>query len=132
MANYGPEMAEQPGMTSAATLLSGSVAGRIEQVSGIRPVTLLIAFGIVLVTAIVMATGLAANGLRQQALATAESELGRIDSVLAAAVNRSLTAADAELAEIAARVESGDAAPFRDGAAQPPITELLRNKISHS
>src|SRR5205085_10781604 len=83
------------------------VARRIEQVSGIRPVTLLIAFGIVLITAILIATGIAANGLRQQALATSESELGRIGSLLAVASNRSLQAVGGQLENIAVQVSPG-------------------------
>src|SRR5260370_576999 len=87
-------------MVSVSAAPHSSVTGRIEQVSGIRPVTLLIAFGIVLITAILMATGIAANGLRRQGLAATESELGRIGSILAAAGNRSLQTVDAQLAPI--------------------------------
>lgn len=108
------------------------VARRIEQVSGIRPVTLLIASGIVLITAILTSTGVATNHLRQQALATAEGELGRIDSLLAEASNRSLNAVDARLADIADRVQQAGGAggaEFREAAATPQIAALLRSRV---
>src|SRR4029079_16414394 len=88
------------------------VARRIEQVSGIRPVTLLIAFGIVLIIVILIATGIAGDHLRRQALATTEGDLARIDSVLAEAGNRSLNAADAQLSDIARHLQ----AAAQDGA----------------
>jgi signal transduction histidine kinase len=50
---------------------------------GVRPVTLLIASGIVLIAAIVSVTGFAAGQLREQALANSESELARLDAMLA-------------------------------------------------
>src|SRR5713226_6920953 len=102
--NYAVEKGRATSMVSVSAGRHSSVTGRIEQVSGIRPVTLLIAFGIVLITAILIATGIAANGLRQQALAATESELGGIGSILAAAGNRSLQAVDAQLADIAEHV----------------------------
>src|SRR6266446_146227 len=89
------------------------VTRRIEEVSGIRPITLLIA------------SGIAPNHLREQALTTAASELARIDSVLAEASNRSLKVADARLAEVAGRISqaaAGDAARFREAVSAPEIT----------
>jgi hypothetical protein len=89
-----------------------------ESLSGMRPTTLLIATGIALVTAILMVVGIAANHLRQQALRTADSELARIDSVLAAASNASLDAISSRLADLAARLGRCLAArPIRAGAA---------------
>src|SRR5260370_23854170 len=132
MLNYALEMAEQPSMASTFQVPDTSVAGRIEQVSGIRPVTLLIAFGIVLITAILIATGIAANGLRRQALAATESELGRIGSILAVAGNRSLQTVDAQLADIAERVGPvGSAAGgnWREAATTPQNSALLRSKL---
>ena len=58
--------------------------------SGIRPVTLLIASSIVLVTVILIATGLAAGYLREQAIGIAETELARLDAVFAEVADRSL------------------------------------------
>jgi signal transduction histidine kinase len=111
------------------------VTRRIEEVSGIRPITLLIASGIALIAAILLVTGVAANHLREQALTTAASELARIDSVLAEASNRSLKVADARLAEVAGRLSqaaSGDAARFREAASAPEIGALLRSELGRS
>ena len=100
-------------MASIYAAQRSPVTQRIERASGIRPMTLLIAFGIVLITAILIATGIAANQLRQQALHTTESELGRIDSVLAEAIDRSFNVIDAQLAVVADRVHQAGGA---DGA----------------
>ena len=99
--------------------------------SGMRPITLLIATGIALVTAIVMVIGIAANHLRVQALHTANSELARVDSVLAAASNASLDAIASRLADLAARLQqnAGDnPASFRD-TAMPETVRLLREQL---
>src|SRR5882757_904079 len=108
------------------------VTRRIEEVSGIRPITLLIASGIALITAILLVTGIAANHLREQALTTAASELARIDSVLAEASNRSLKVADARLAEVAGRISqaaAGDAARLLEAVSAPEIGALLRSEL---
>ena len=102
------------------------VGRRIEEVSGIRPVTLLIASGIALITLVMIATGIAANNLRRQALATAESDLVRVDSVLAEALNRSLAAVNEPLGDIAARLAAGR---IRDTANAPEIDDLLRRQL---
>src|SRR6266705_6130184 len=110
------------GMVSFLAAPDGSVARRIEQVSGIRPVTLLIACGIVLITGILIATGLAANQLREEALSRTEIELGRIDSILVAATGRLLNAVDARLADVAEdllKAASGATTTLRDAAAAP-------------
>jgi signal transduction histidine kinase len=100
-------------MASLYAARRAPVTHRIEQVSGIRPMTLLIAFGIALITAILIATGIGSNQLRQQALHTTESELGRIDSVVAETIGRSFDVVDAQLAGIADRMSQGG---FADGA----------------
>src|SRR5215204_5819963 len=108
------------------------VTRRIEEVSGIRPVTLLIALGIALVTVILMVTGVAATHLRQQAIRTADGELARLGSVLAAASNRSFHVIDAQLAKISRQLgqpANPDAARFRDTASAPETQELLRSKL---
>lgn len=103
------------------------VTRRIEEVSGIRPVTLLIATGIALITAILLITGIAANHLRKQALDTADSDLARVSSLLAAASNRSFQVADSRLAEVADSLRpAANAGNFRDVAAAPQIAALLR------
>lgn len=107
------------------------VTRRIEEVSGIRPVTLLIAFGIVLIIVILMVTGIAANHLRVQALITAEDDLARVDTVLAEATSRSITAVDARLAGIANRIQPNqyNSVPFPDAAAAPETGALLRRAL---
>src|SRR3954452_9684716 len=108
-----------------------SVARRIELVSGIRPVTLLIAFGIVLITGILITTGIAAHQLREEALSRTEIELARIDSILVAATSRSLNTVDARLTDVADPLgrATGDAATVRDVAAGPDPLALLRGKL---
>jgi signal transduction histidine kinase len=109
------------------------VTQRIEEVSGIRPVTLLVAFGIILITTLLICTGIAANHLRGQALDTTESELGRIDGLLASSARLTFKAADARLAEIAARLKSpADVAALRDAAATPDIALLADASLSNS
>ena len=105
---------------------------RIEEISGIRPVTLLIATGIALITAVLMVTGIAANHLRQQALITAGSELARIDGILAAASNRILGGLDSRLSEIGERFQQagqGGAASYREAAAAPATASLLNDNV---
>src|SRR5579863_6757876 len=119
-------------MASLFVARHAPAARRVQQVSGIRPVTLLIASGIVLITAILIATGVAANHLRRQAISTTESELGRIDSVLAEAIDRSFNAVDAQLADIADRVrEAGvaDGGNLRGAVTAAQIGTLLHRKI---
>ena len=57
-----------------------------------RPLTLLIACGIVLATALLIVTGLVAGYLRQQTLKSSEAGLSQLDAVLVEAGNRSLLA----------------------------------------
>ena len=102
-----------------------------ESLSGMRPVTLLIATGIALITALLMVIGIAANHLRDQALHTAGSELTRIDSVLAAAGNDSLEVITSRLADLAARLEQNagdDAANFRT-TAMTEMAAALRSQL---
>src|SRR5690242_15817240 len=114
----------------AASAVAGQipVTRRIEEVSGIRPVTLLIASGIALITALVLLTGIALNHLREQALSAAANELTRIDSVLAKASERTLRIVDAQLAETGDAVQdamNSDSARFRDVATAPETGALL-------
>jgi signal transduction histidine kinase len=126
------EEALEQGMASLFAARDAPVARRIEEVSGIRPVTLLIAFGIVLITGILIATGIAADQLREQALSRLETELGGIDGVLAEATRRSLNTVDAQLAAVADHLHqaaSGDAATLREAAAAPETLALMRGKL---
>ena len=83
--------------------------------SSIRPVTLLIASGIVLVAAILVLTGLVAGHLREQALDAAQVEMGRLDAVVAAGAERSFAASDTVLKTLSGRLGRGET-PFADGA----------------
>jgi signal transduction histidine kinase len=119
-------------MVSFLAAPDGSVARRIEQASGIRPITLLIAFGIVLITGILIATGLAANQLREQALSRTEIELGRIDSILVAATGRLLNTVDGRLADVAddlRQAASGNPTALRAVATALPTPVLLHKKL---
>lgn len=114
--------------------LSGvrQVTRDIDQVPGIRPITVLIASGIVLIMAILIATGLAINHLRQQVLTTTDVELGQVDSVLAKAVNRWFNVVDAQLADVAERVHQAsgaDGTNFRQAAMTGQTGELLQSVI---
>ncbi len=119
-------------MVSFLVAPDGSVARRIEQMSGIRPVTLLIAFGIVLITGILIATGLATNQLREQAVSRTGTELGRIDGILVAATGRLLNTVDARLADVAddlRQTAAGDATTLREAATAPQNSALLLGKL---
>jgi signal transduction histidine kinase len=105
---------------------------RIEQVSSIRPITLLIATGIAMITGLLMVTGIAANHLRQQALVTAASELARIDGILAASTNRALASVDSQLAEVAEAVEKAQRAgpgSFGDAARSTETTAAMKAEL---
>jgi signal transduction histidine kinase len=102
-----------------------------ESLSGMRPITLLIATGIALITATLMVIGIAANHLREQALRTAGSELARIDSVLAAASTASLDVITSRLTDLAARLEQNAAADPANlrAAAMPETAAWLHDQL---
>jgi signal transduction histidine kinase len=77
----------------------------------VRPVTTLLATGIVWITGLLVACSIAAGYLRQQVLNTTADELRRLDTVLAEATARSLQGVDPVLASLADRVRrQGDPA----------------------
>ena len=73
-----------------------------------RPLTLLIACGVVLGVALLVVTGLVAGYLRQQTLESTKAGLSRLSSVLVEAGNRSLLGADAVLSDVASHVRLPD------------------------
>jgi signal transduction histidine kinase len=77
--------------------------------SRLRPLTLLVASGVVLGVALLVVTGLVAGYLRQQTLESTKAGLSRLNSVLVEAGNRSLLGAEAVLSDIASHVRLGDA-----------------------
>src|SRR5204862_6825614 len=77
----------------------------------VRPVTTLLATGIVWITGLLVACSIAAGYLRQQVLSTTADELRRLDTVLAETTTRSLQGIDLTLASLADRVRrQGDTA----------------------
>jgi len=74
-----------------------------------RPLTLLIACGVVLAAVLLIVTGLVAGYLRHQTLASSEAGISQLDAVLTEAANHSLQAVDAVLDDISARLRMADA-----------------------
>ncbi len=98
----------------------------------LRPLTLLIACGIVLGVALLIVTGLVAGYLRQQTLESTKAGLSRLNSVLVEAGNRSLLGAEAVLSDIASRVRLADterpetqARDLREAAAASHLDRVL-------
>jgi signal transduction histidine kinase len=100
--------------------------------SSVRPVTLLIASGIILVAAILIVTGIVAGHLRQQALMTTEATLAQLDAVVAEAGGRSMRVIDRALGDVAGHLRPAEAAGSDDAAralAGPQVAALLNGKI---
>ena len=100
--------------------------------SSVRPVTLLIASGIVLISAILILTGLVAGRLRDQALVATRSELVRLDAVLAESVGRSFRGADLTLQSLADRLRpppGETAAGFGAAMAAPEAKAVLASGL---
>jgi len=85
----------------------------------------LIACGIVLAAALVFVTGLVADYLRQQTLASSEAGISELDAVLAQAANRSLLAVDAVLDDISARLRLADATSSGGISRQMTLPEIV-------
>jgi signal transduction histidine kinase len=68
----------------------------------VRPVTTLLATGIVWITVLLSVCGFAAGYLRQQALNNTTGELERLDTIIAEAASRSFQGVDSLLASLAA------------------------------
>src|ERR1700716_1827428 len=101
----------------------------------VRPVTTLLATGIVWITGLLVACSLAAGYLRQQVLITTADELRRLDPVIAEAATRSFQGLDPILGSLADRLRrrgDGTAAGFRMDAATPEIAALLQQAIDQS
>ena len=116
-------------------------AGRVSQaaprksewaLSSVRPVTLLIGSGIILVAAILIVTGLVAGHLRDQALINTQAGLAQLDAVLAESSARSMRVVDDALDDVARHIRSPDAVTSTDSAeamAGPAMSALLQGKI---
>ena len=79
-----------------------------------RPVTLLIACGIVLSSVLLIVTGLVAGYLREQTLAASEFGVTRLNAVLAETGGQSLHAADGMLGDLGDRLNRAGAATSDD------------------
>jgi hypothetical protein len=73
-----------------------------------RPLTLLLACGIVLAAALLIVTGLVAGYLRQQTLKSSEAGLSQLDAVLVEAGNHSLLRVEAVLSDISSHIRLAD------------------------
>jgi signal transduction histidine kinase len=96
------------GFSQAYGLLQRGGKGE-ELLSRLRPVTLLVACGIVLAATLLIVTGLVAGYLREQTLEASEAGLSRIDAVLVEAGNRSLLGVEAALSDIASHIRIAEA-----------------------
>ena len=86
-----------------------SAEGKSEwKLSQPRPLTLLIACGVVLAVALVVVTSLVAGYLREQTLESSEAGLLRLEAVLVAAGNRSLLGVKSVLSDISSHVRLAD------------------------
>ncbi len=97
-----------------------------------RPLTLLIASGIVLAAALVIVTGLVAGYLREQTLASSEAGLARLGAVLGEAANRSLQGVAAVLGDVTGRIPFPDISTPDEIARnmlKPAVTEHLDHRI---
>jgi signal transduction histidine kinase len=101
----------------------------------VRPVTTLLATGIVWITGLLVACSLAAGYLRQQVLNTTADEVRRLDTVIAEAATRSFQGLDPMLGTLAERLRrrsDGTAAGLRTDATAPEIAALLQQAIDQS
>src|SRR5262249_32745255 len=94
----------------------------------VRPVTLLIACGIVLITAILIAAGLAVGELRKQSLRMTIGEMTRVNGAVAETANRTFAAAETILSRLADVADRDGAVSFvqlfQEMAPPPPLAAL--------
>lgn len=102
-----------------------AVVKRDWAMSSVRPVTILIATGIVLITGLLIVTGVIAGSLHDQALATTERELARIGAVLAEASSRNFHTADAVLQSVADRLGNREPEATAAAIASPDVGTTL-------
>jgi signal transduction histidine kinase len=100
----------------------------------VRPVATLLATGIVWITVLLVACGLAGGYLRHQVLNATADELRRLDTALAEVATRSLQGIDPMLARLADRLPgSGDISAASRADAEPfGNAALLQQVIEHS
>ncbi|HTZ34422.1 MAG TPA: ATP-binding protein [Stellaceae bacterium] len=111
-------------------LLPAAISGK--GWSRVRPLTLLVACGIVLAAALLIVTGVVVGYLRQQTLTQSEAAIGQLDGVLAEAAGRPFQIADRLLDDIARRLLVADSASPDEAArrmAAPEVAPLLARRI---
>jgi signal transduction histidine kinase len=89
-------------MASVRALVEVRAARNRGLLPSVRPVTTLLATGIVWITVLLSVCGFAAGYLRQQALNTTTGELERLDTIVTEAASRSFQGVDAMVANLAA------------------------------
>jgi two-component system, cell cycle sensor histidine kinase PleC len=89
--------------------------------SRVRPVTLLVASGILLAATVLIVTGWVASYLREQTLSSSEAGLSRLDAVLGETANRSLQGIKGVLADVTIRI------PFPDISSREEIARWMRD-----
>src|SRR5882762_5363884 len=92
-------------MASVRALVEVRAARDPGLLPSVRPVTTLLATGIVWITVLLSVCGFAAGYLRQQALNTTTGELERLDTIVAESASRSFQGVDATVASLAAMFE---------------------------
>ena len=92
-------------MASVRALVEVRAARDRGLLPSVRPVTTLLATGIVWITVLLSVCGFAAGYLRQQALNTTTGELERLDTIVTEAASRSFQGVDATVASVAAMFE---------------------------
>jgi len=101
----------------------------------LRPVTLLVACGIVLAAILLIVTGLVAGYLRERTLGASEAGLARLDAVLVETGNRSLQEIDGLIRDVTSRIPFPDISTPDEIAREirePGLTTHLDNRVEAS
>lgn len=98
--------------------------------SQVRPLTLLIACGIVLAAILLIVTGLVVGYLREQTLDAAQAESMRLDAVLGESAERSLQSVLAVLADVTGRIPFPDIST-PDEIARSMLTPAVVDHLDH-
>ena len=100
-----------------------------------RPLTLLIACGVVFGAALLIITGVVAGYLREQTLASSEAGLLRLDAVLVEMAGRSLSDVEAALTDVAGRIPFPDISTpdeIANHMREPGVVEHLDHRVQAS
>src|SRR5260370_41859251 len=94
-------------MASVRALVEVRAARDRGLLPSVRPVTTLLATGIVWITVLLSVCGFAAGYLRQQALNTTTGELERLDTIVAEAASRSFPGVHPPVARLRGMLKAG-------------------------